>query len=171
MSLTRAQLVAALVGELGEVLDPAQLAATDTTGAMKEPVDRTLRAMGVADASLATATVATGAEAKAIAYGLYFTLWRATNALVGQMDVGSAGASAKLRQQFENVRDRMKEALRIAQGYGLTVASEGYTGIDPVPYVGGITATDFDAVSGIMPPLFDITTLDIPGVYAITDDE
>ena len=76
-----------MAGELADVLSLAGLAATDTSGALKEPLDRAFRALGVAEADLAGAAAADGDEERAIAYASYFVLSRAAGALAGRVDV------------------------------------------------------------------------------------
>jgi len=174
VALPRATLVEAMTGELEEVLELADIDPVDQTGDLKEPIDRTFRALGVAEVDLATASAATGSEAKAIAYATYFVLYKATAALVAQMNMSSAGARAELRQQYENVRDRMREALEIAQGFGLSIATGGSAGVAPIPFAGGIESADYEGVadsSSRMPPLFDLRDLEIPGVFAVPSPE
>ena len=157
MALARADLTTTIAGELANVLTLAGLSTTDTSGNLKEPLDRVFRALAVAEADLATAAVADGAEERAVAYARYFVLVRATDALAGKMDVSAGAASAKLRQQFENVRDRMQEALIVARGYGLAIAGDGVSGIAPIPYAGGVSRSDYDAIAADadrVPPLF-----------------
>lgn len=161
MSLARADLVTAVAGELADVLTLAGIAATDTSGALKEPLDRVFRALGVAEAGLASATVADGDEQRAIAYAAYFVLSRAVGALASRVDVslGRGEANAKESQAFAHVQEQMREALAIAQGYGLTV---GKSSLAPVPYAGGISRSDYDAAeqdSDRLPPLFAVSDL------------
>lgn len=120
MALTRAELRTAVAGELAQALTLAGLANTDTSGALKEPLDRVFRQLGVAQANLASASAADGSEAKAIAYAAYFTLDRIVAALLSKMDVtGDSGAGAKLNQQIENAKTQRAAALSVAITYGL----------------------------------------------------
>jgi hypothetical protein len=171
MSLTRAALVTAVAGELSQVLTLAGLGNTDVSGALKEPLDKVFRALGTAEASLASGAAADGAEQQAVAYAVYFALARATEALASKMDVSAGSASAKLRQQFENVRDRMKEALAIAQSYGLPVYTDG-RGLAPMPFAGGISRAARETVIADIDreaPLFSSDALIVPGVDPMVD--
>lgn len=120
--LARSDLVATIAGELAETLALGGLALTDTSGALKEPIDRTFRALGAAEADLATATAPDGSEAAAIAFATYFALARTLDAVAAKMDVGAEGASAKRHQQWDNVKARLEAALAAAQYYGLPLS-------------------------------------------------
>jgi hypothetical protein len=159
VTLSRAQLIAVVAGELDDVLTLAKLTAVDDAPNLKGPIDRTFRAIGVAEAGLAAATVADGGEQQAIAYATYFVLQRATWALTDRMDVSGARGGAKLRQRFENVRDRLDEALSIAQHYGLAIPGNGAITRHPLIYAGGVSSGDYDAVASDgdrMKPLFTV---------------
>lgn len=143
MALPRANLAASIAGELAEVLGLAGLGTTDVSSALKEPLDRAFRAMGVAELSLPTASAADGQEARALAYATYFTLDRALAALVGKMNVASAGARADLHQQFENVQAQRDRALMVARTYGLTQIGPA----NPQIAAGGIDRTSYDTVA------------------------
>lgn len=163
MSLTRAALITAVAGELDDVLTLAGMTSADDAANMKSPIDQVFRELGTAEASLATATVADGSEKKSVAYATYFVLRRASRALVKKMSVASGGARANLREQYENVRAEMRDALAIAQGYGLAVG----LGATPTPYAGGISQSNYDDVAldtDRIPPLFSLTDLQIAGV-------
>lgn len=120
MALSRAELRTAVAGELAQALTLAGLATTDTSGALKEPLDRTFRQLGAAETGLAAASVADGSEAKAIAYAVFFTLDRIVAALLSKMDVSGGGSGgAKLNQQIENAERQRARALSTAITYGL----------------------------------------------------
>lgn len=158
MALTRAALTATLAGELADVLALASLEAADTTGALKEPLDRTFRALGVAEGGLAEAAAPDGAEPRAIAFATYFALARAASALAGRVDVatGRNETSAKESQAFTHVQALLEQARADAEGYGLPV---GTGAIVPVPFAGGIARGDYAAVAGDpdrLPPLFGV---------------
>lgn len=166
MSLARSSLLAAIAGELREPLALAEINPVDTTGNLKEPLDRTFRALGAAEADLATAVVATGSEAVAIAYATYFVYSRVTSALADQVNMSSVGSRADLHQLYENMKDRMADALLIAQGFGLSISGSGASGLVPIPFVGGMDAADYDAVASddsVMPRLFSLEDLGIHG--------
>lgn len=162
MALARSSLLAAMAGELREPIDLADILPIDTTGNLKEPLDRTFRALGVAETDLPTASVATGSEAKAIAFATYFVYARVTSALADQVNMSSVGSRADLHQLYENMKDRMADALVIAQGFGLSIAGSGASGVVPLAYAGGIDVADFDDIAeddSIMPRLFSMRDL------------
>lgn len=119
MAMTRAQLTTTLGGELAEALTLAGLASTDTSGALKEPIDRAFRQLDTDEADLATAEVADGDEAKAIAFAMFFVLDRIVSALLRKMNVGGSGAKANLREQYENAKEQRAASLAMAVTYGL----------------------------------------------------
>ena len=168
MSLTRAELNTAVTGELAGVLAVAEFAATDAAGAMKEPLDRCFRALGITETGLASATVADGGEEQAIAYLRYFAINKAVWATTAKMNVkASGGAAANLREQHENLLRLQAEALALAQSFGLAVPGNGQSPYIPVPFGGGIDQADVDARTddtSRVPPLF--STRDLPGVPA-----
>jgi hypothetical protein len=163
MSLTRAELNAAVTGELAGVLTLAGFAATDTSGAMKEVLDRTFRALGIAESGLGTAAVADGAEAQAIAYLRYFVVDKAVWATTTKMNVKAGSAAANLREQHENLLRLLNAALAQAQACGLPLPGNGRSPYVPVPFAGGIDQGDYDARAddaSRVPPLF--SSRDLP---------
>ena len=93
--------VAAEVGvRLSAQLADVGLTAADTTGNLKEPIDDALRAMGTAEADLATAAPddATGF----LAMVRYHTLRRVWELQGDRFNVGLAGKSFSLQQAFAN---------------------------------------------------------------------
>lgn len=128
--MTRAELVDEAAGWLGNVLTLAKLQATDTPGNLQEPINATLRALGIAQADLETAEVPDGAEAKAVAFARYFILDRAVDAVPKKFDVGGSSA-AKLSDQVKNLERQRDQARETAEGYGLWVATGagGYVGV------------------------------------------
>lgn len=170
MGLTRAQLNTAVTGELAGVLTLAGFAATDTSGAMKEPLDSTFRALGEDESDLATATVADGDETKAIAYLRYFTVDKAVWNTTAKMNVKAGSATANQREQHENLLKLLAHALGQAQAYGLQVPGNGQSGYIPLPFGGGIDRSQYDttaADTSRVPPLFSLDDLaPLPGVPA-----
>lgn len=136
VALSRSQLVSEIGGLAAQVLAVAKLAPTDTAGNLKEPINATLRALGVGQASLesvAADLVADGLEAKALAFARYFVLDRAVDAVHELTDI-SAGddggvKSSQTVASLERQRDRARE---VAHGYGLVfalAAGSGYGGM------------------------------------------
>lgn len=157
MALSRADLVGIVASEQHESLVLARLSDADQPGALKDPLDRCFRALGTPESGLATASVPDGGEQRAIAFATYFVLARATLALVGKRTMAAGRTRSHAREQYENVRERMREALAIAQGYGLALAGNGLSGLTPVPYAGGVALGDYTAREqdgDRVPPLF-----------------
>jgi len=139
MALTRANLLVSVVGELTNELAVAGVAETDTTKAMKEPLDNTFRALNVAEAGLAGASAPDGDEDKAVAFVIYFGWARIVAALAGKMNVAASGARANLREQYQNAVAERDRALAIAQStYGLRLLGA----LNAVPWAGGLSAAE-----------------------------
>ena len=101
--------VAGLVGsDLSAVLAAAGMAATDSAGALKEPIDRALRSMGYGEAALAGAAPADGALFEAQAQ--YETLRTVLRRLGDQTNLGLGTTSLSLNQLFANVKALLAEA-------------------------------------------------------------
>lgn len=167
MGMTRAALNTAVTADLSGVLTLAGFAATDTSGAMKEVLDKTFRALGVAESGLASATVADGSEQQAIAYLSYFTIDKAVWNTTAKMNVKAGSAAANQREQHENLLKLLGHALAQAQAYGLPVPGNGQSGYIPVPFGGGIDQGQYDATAddtSLVPPLF--SRRDLPTVPA-----
>jgi hypothetical protein len=170
--LTRFDLITAVSGELAGVLTLAGFTAADTVGNMKEPTDQTFRAMGVAEADLADAAVADGEEQKGIAFLTFFTVDKAVWNTANKMNVKAGSASAELETQHKNLLRLWAQALAEAQSYGLPVpgGGPGASGVIPIPYVGGISRSDYETVaadSDRLPLLFSRSDLVIPGVEPV----
>lgn len=160
--LSRAELATAVSGELAGVLTLAGFAATDTSGAMKEPLDRTFRALGVTESGLAAATVPDGSEERAIAYLRYFVIDKAVYATTAKMNVKAGSASANLREQHENLLRLQASALAVAQSYGLSLPGNGLSGVMPIPYAGGVSEGDYVSLAhdgDRLSPLFSLHDL------------
>lgn len=163
MALTRANLIAAVAGELAGVLTLGGFTSADTTGNCKEPADSAFRALGTAQADLATATVDDGDEQQAIAYLRYFVVDKAVWNTTAKMNVkATGGAAANLREQHENLLKLLAHALGQAQAYGLQVPGNGQSGYIPLPFGGGTSLADYDtraADTDRVPPLFSLDDL------------
>lgn len=72
MSLSRAELAAELWGRLQRPFAEVGITNSDTTGNLKEPLDATLSALGVAYADLGVGVVQYGDELKAITVAVYY---------------------------------------------------------------------------------------------------
>jgi hypothetical protein len=136
VALSRVQLVAEVGGSLANVLTVTGLAATDTAGALKEPINAALRAMGVAETNLGSTAVdlvPDGAEPKALAFARFFVLDRAVDAVQDLTDVTApGGAGAKDSQTVASLERQRDRALAVAEAYGLSavgVVAVGYGGV------------------------------------------
>jgi hypothetical protein len=158
MALDRATLMTEVGGELAGVLALAKLSVLDDVENLSPPLNRTFRAMGVAETDLATAVVATGQEQQAIAYATFFILDRALRGIPKKMDVSGGGSSAKLSNQWDHLRELRDEALLVAQGFGLDIAGAGESGWIPIPYAGGVSESDYLAnrEGDRLEPLFQV---------------
>lgn len=160
--LSRAELATAVSGELAGVLTLARFTATDSSGNMKEVLDRTFRALGVAEGGLATASVADGNEERAIAYLRYFVIDKAVYATTAKMNLKAGSSSANLREQHENLLRLLASALAVAQSFGLPLPGNGLSGVMPIPYAGGISEGDYVSLAhdgDRLPPLFSLQDL------------
>lgn len=133
-----------MVGEVGARLRRALamfgLQETDTVGNLREPINEALRALGVAEATLLTATVADGDEKKALAFARYFVLDWFIDTAHDLTDLSApGGASLKQQQTVQSLERQRDKALIAAAAQGLT----GYTvktaaSVTPIPLAGGI---------------------------------
>ena len=115
MSLSRAQLAAELWGRLQRPFAEVGITNSDTTGNLKEPIDATLLALGTAWGDVATGTVATGDELKAITVAAYYG-WEAAVTAAANLVDGSVGApqvqesASQLTANYTKQRDLAKQA-------------------------------------------------------------
>lgn len=137
MALARIDLARVVAAELAPALRITGLPASDESGAMKEPLDRTFRALGFAEADLATATVTEGMEQLAITWASYHVLKRAV------FMFGLKGAE-KDTKGYAQVVELLDDTYVSAKRYGLRE-------ITATPYFGGVDLNDGE-------PLFSIET-------------
>ena len=106
--MDRAEVAAAVGARLGNTLAGAGLAATDTPGNLREPIDDALRQLGVRAEDLATADVedSTGFVALVRHRALLLVLDR----LADTFDVSTGGDSFKLSQQVANAEKALARA-------------------------------------------------------------
>lgn len=164
--MTRTELLEEVAGELDDVLTLAKLLPVDDATNLGGPLNRTFRALGATQAELPTAVVNTGAEEAAVAWANYFVLLRAVNGVVAKMNVSAGAAKADLHQQYENLKDRLEYAEKIAVSYGLVIGSST-EGVYPIVWAGGVTHTDYDAMSGDtdrIEPFFSSQDVATPGI-------
>ncbi len=106
--MTRADIVGYLAARLGSLVAEAGMAASDTTGNLKEPLDDALRGMGYAEADLTT-VVPTDTRSVLIS-ARYQTLLRIQEAIADRFDVSVGGDSFKLQQVIDNVEKLLAKA-------------------------------------------------------------
>ena len=127
--MTRADAVAAIAAELSSLLTSAGMAAADTTGNLKEPIDRALRTLGYAASELATATP--DDDAGFLALAIYESLKTIVARLAANFDIATAGDSYRLQQVFANAKSVLEQAAATVAGlYGSAVASGGIVNVD-----------------------------------------
>jgi hypothetical protein len=113
MAVTRSDLTTYLGGTLGELIAAVGMAATDTAGALKEPIDAALRLLGVDRADRATAEVDDDDGDAYEALATVTTLERLEQAAAALFDVSVRGDSFRLSQLFaalEKIRARLASA-------------------------------------------------------------
>lgn len=84
MALSRATAASTVAAENTELFALLGVGTDDQSGELKEPIDAALRAIGVAEADLATATVADGDVAGFMAYLTWRVLLRLKRAAIGR---------------------------------------------------------------------------------------
>ena len=139
MALTRSQAAQELIAHYGDLMLDVGKAATDTTGNLKEPIDRTFRAMGTLYAGLASATLDDTELDTFLTLGGYFVVERALDAASGMADVAATtlGTSKRKSQIVANLRARREELREraIAAGYFAVVGAVmagGVYGLDTI---------------------------------------
>lgn len=110
--MNRAALVAELWIRLQHVFAVVGMSNEDSPGNMKEPVDDTLRALGVSYADLATGEVASSDVDKAIVLAEYFGLKAVYKSAIESVDISVAAPQvSKSKSQFVlNVKDALTQA-------------------------------------------------------------
>lgn len=93
---------------LGTILTAATIAATDTTGNLKEPIDDALRMLGYAESELATAEPASSLPFLALVR--YTTLRLAWDRRSQSFDLNSEGTGLRLQQRVATLERMLKDA-------------------------------------------------------------
>lgn len=135
MTMTRADLASYLANVHGALLAEAGVAATDTAGALKEPVDDALLALGTDYADLATATIASADIVGARKLGNLAVLERVYRAVLNRVDIEIDGPETRKRrsQMVGNLKTALDAAKAEAAPY-LAVGSS---------WAGGSLSLDF----------------------------
>ena len=121
MALNRTQLATLLGNRAGRALLAVGLTTADSATNLKEPLDDTLRALGVPYGSEASATLDDGRVAAFLAVGAVYLYRRALDEASGFADIAATGLGvSKSRNQIvKNLRDRLAEAETQAAAYGI----------------------------------------------------
>jgi len=121
MALTRTQAGNELGARMRGVLTAVGMTTADSTGNLKEPLDDTFRAFGVAFADLSGATIDIAQLDAFLAVGAVFVLRRALAEASGLADVSATtlGASKRQSQVVTNLADRLADAEMRATQYGI----------------------------------------------------
>jgi hypothetical protein len=123
MTLSRAEAASELANRAGRHLVAVGLNSSDTTGNLKEPLDDTFRALGVAYGDLIDADVEEGELDQFLAVGTVYVLRQALGASSGFANVAATalGTSKQKQQIVQNLEKRLLEAEAHAAQYGVSV--------------------------------------------------
>jgi hypothetical protein len=110
---------------------------SDESGHLKEPIDSTLMALGVAYGDLESGTIADGDEHKAIAIARYQGLQAIADAAATWVDVtlDAPNTSLKRSQFVTNIEKALVRAKADAEPFMETVASSWGMGILTLDYI------------------------------------
>ena len=117
--MNRAALAAELWGRLQRPFAEVGITNSDTTGNLKEPLDATFLALGVAYGDVATGTVASGDELKAITVAVYYGLDAVYRGALNKVDtsVGAPQVSRSSSQMVANLKAALDAAKQAALPY------------------------------------------------------
>lgn len=133
MSMSRADSASYLAGTLAQLLADAGLAATDTAGGLKEPIDDALLATGTDYADLASATVA---NTDVVGFRLvldYTGILRCYRAIAHRVDIQLDGPQvAKSRSQAVRQLEKLVDDARKAADPHMSASNSdwGFGSID-----------------------------------------
>lgn len=121
MTLNRAQMATLLGTRAGRNLTAVGLTTVDSTTNLKEPLDDTLRALGVPYGSEASATLADGDVARFLAVGAVYVLRRALDEASGFAPVAATqlGTSKDKEKIVRNLERQLVRAESHAAQYGI----------------------------------------------------
>ncbi len=145
MAMSRAELVAEVGARLRRAIALLGLQETDTAGNLREPINDTFRALGVAETALLTATVADGDERRALAFAKYFVLDALVDSAHDQADLTApGGAGLKQQQTIQSLERQRDRALVAATLHGLTgYVARTLANVAPIPLAGGIARAPY----------------------------
>jgi hypothetical protein len=123
MALNRDEAAGELANRSGRALTAVGLLTSDTTGNLKEPLDDTFRAFGVAYGDLPDAELDEGDLDRFLAVGAVYVLRRALSEAIGFADVAATalGTSKRKSQIVQNLEKRLAEAESHAAQYGVDI--------------------------------------------------
>jgi hypothetical protein len=140
--LTRADVIAYLAGTLGSWLATAGIPATDTAGALKEPLDTAFRLLGIAEADLANPDLSPYSSLLVIDLATVTTLERVRDTLASQPDVRIGDVQVSTAALLTSLDTRLGEArARVAaRPDGPILDTDGYIGTGRLVLPGGVSA-------------------------------
>jgi hypothetical protein len=125
MTLSRASTVTYLAAEFAALLTESGVGATDITAGLGPPVDNALRQMEVAEADLATTTVADADVSAYLALCEYYALARICRALANRGDIDARNTIGPRSIVFQQARDLMQQAEAKCAAFGYAVTGGG----------------------------------------------
>lgn len=123
--MNRSDATTYIANSLNTVLAAAGVTATDTAGGLKEVIDDSLRALGYAEATLATADTTLDETTGYLALLRFFTLRKVFQAVALKVDLAVGQDSKKWSQAKDAVKDMLSEARRDAKPWMETDESFG----------------------------------------------
>lgn len=160
MPLTRGWLAGEIAARLAVPLSLAQMATTDDAGNLKEPLDDTLRMLGVDEGDLDATDLPDGLSAtEYLALAKLVTLRAVRERLLGAFDITSEGTALRLNQRLQNVERLLKDA----EAQVMNLFGNIPSGV-PGDASGGIITLDLNYLSGPTRPVsrdFPWTTIGI----------
>lgn len=121
MSYTRAQAITYIATRHAHTLTTLSIAATDTTGSFREPIDHAMRRMDIAWSDIPTTIVSDDDSEGFIAWLDVYVLERLVDAAHAWVDLtlDAPDVSKKYAQVAASLERRLKAAQAKAEGYGL----------------------------------------------------
>lgn len=133
MAMSRAVLMERIWADYQDDLQRASLVKEDTTGNLKEPIDDTLTALGIAYNDLEAGAVPDGSEAKAILLARFYVLQKVWRWAKGQIDIQVDAPTVRLSrsQFFDHVTAELADAKAAASPF-IPTANESTWGVGTI---------------------------------------
>jgi hypothetical protein len=139
MGYTRVSATTHLANELAKLAAETGQVLTDSAAGFGPAIDRALRTLGVAEASLATTTVDDDDVPAYLALCEYHALARIWRALATRADVSARNVMGPRAQVFQHVKDLMEMAANECAALGYPVGSLGASASGGSWNVGSLT--------------------------------